>query len=71
MTQQQQVTNIGQAISVLIQATDLGRKAGIYEWEDLDLISQAKNLLTPKKVISDTDEIKETKESSNEIATEE
>ena len=47
--QEQKVINISQAISVLLQATDIGRSAGIYTWEDLELISQARNVLTGKK----------------------
>jgi hypothetical protein len=39
------VTNFNQAVSVLIQAAHLGRKAGIYEFEDLDLIGQSVMLL--------------------------
>ena len=40
------VTNIGQAIHVLVQAADMGRKAGIYDWKDLNLISQAMGIIT-------------------------
>lgn len=41
----QQVETVGQAIHVLVQAADLGRKAGVYNWDDLILISQAIDLL--------------------------
>ena len=40
-----QVQNLGQAILVLKQAAEIGRKAGIYEWNDLDLISQSIKLI--------------------------
>jgi len=43
------VTNVGQAIHVLIQAADLGRKNGIFDWNDLKLISQSISLLAPTK----------------------
>ena len=39
------VSNLNQAISVLMQAAEQGRRAGIYEWEDLDYISQSLKLL--------------------------
>jgi len=42
----QQVTNFHQAISVLLQAAEIGRKAAIYDWEDSILIGQAVILLT-------------------------
>lgn len=42
----QNVTTISQAIHVLVQAADLGRKAGIYDWEDLRLIGQSMALIT-------------------------
>ena len=42
---EQRVTNLNQAISVLVQAAEHGRKAGIFEWEDLDLISQSLKLI--------------------------
>jgi len=45
-TQTTSVENIGQAIHVLVQAADIGRKAGAYEWQDLNLISQAISLIT-------------------------
>jgi hypothetical protein len=43
--QEAQVSNLNQAISVLMQAAEQGRRAGIYEWEDLDYISQSLKLL--------------------------
>lgn len=43
--QEAQVTNLNQAISVLMQAAEQGRRAGIFEWEDLDYISQSIKLL--------------------------
>lgn len=43
--QEAQVTNLNQAISVLMQAAEQGRRAGIFEWEDLDYISQSLKLL--------------------------
>ena len=39
------VSNLNQAISVLMQAAEQGRRAGIFEWEDLDYISQSLKLL--------------------------
>jgi len=48
-TKNVQVTNVGQAIHVLIQAVDMGRKSGIYDWNDLSLISQSISLLAPPK----------------------
>ena len=39
--QETSVSNLNQAISVLMQAAEQGRRAGIYEWEDLDYISQS------------------------------
>ena len=43
--QEAQVSNLNQAISVLMQAAEQGRRAGIFEWEDLDYISQSLKLL--------------------------
>lgn len=43
--QETSVSNLNQAISVLMQAAEQGRRAGIYEWEDLDYISQSLKLL--------------------------
>ena len=39
------VSNLNEAISVLMQAAEQGRRAGIFEWEDLDYISQSLKLL--------------------------
>ena len=41
-----QVTTISQAIHVLVQAADMGRKAGIYDWADLNMIQQAMGVIT-------------------------
>ena len=38
---EQKVVNLGQAVSVLKQAAEMGREKGIYEFDDLDLIIQA------------------------------
>lgn len=35
------VQNLGQALDVLMQAADLGRQKGIYDWHSLSLISQS------------------------------
>lgn len=35
------VENFGQALDVLMQAADLGRQKGIYDWNSLALISQS------------------------------
>tara|TARA_Y100001937_G_C7116900_1_gene330594 strand:- start:656 stop:889 length:234 start_codon:yes stop_codon:yes gene_type:complete len=43
--QEARVENLNQAISVLMQAAEQGRRAGIFEWEDLDYISQSLKLL--------------------------
>lgn len=39
------VVNFNQAVSVLMQAADHGRKAGIFEFDDLELISQSIKLI--------------------------
>ena len=44
----QNVQTIAQAIHVLVQAADIGRKAGIFDWQDLSLIKQSMDLLTAK-----------------------
>jgi len=38
---EKQVVNFNQAISVLLQAADMGRAKGIFEWDDLALVGQA------------------------------
>jgi len=35
------VENLGQALDVLIQAADIGRQKGIYDFDSLSLIGQA------------------------------
>lgn len=80
---EQKVINISQAISVLLQAIDIGKTKGIYSWEDLELISQARNILIGKKSITpnteNTEELKNVpsvekkveEPSTEDIATEE
>lgn len=49
------ITNIGQAINVLVQGVDMGRKAGIYSWEDTVLIAQSLQLLKIPTEVSNKD----------------
>ena len=39
------IQNVNDALSVLIQAVELGRKSGIYNWDDLELISDTLKFL--------------------------
>ena len=48
-----------QAISVLLQAAEMGRKSGIFDWQDLEHISDA------RKLISSMSQTKEQQESDN------
>lgn len=41
----EQVKDFNQALSVLIQGVEKGREKGIYQWEELDLISQSLKLI--------------------------
>lgn len=38
--EKKEVTNLSEALGVLIQATDKGRIAGIYNWDDLLVLSK-------------------------------
>ena len=75
----QKVSNISQAISVLLQATDIGRRAGVYSWEDLELIGQARVILTggakqnPKAAeeLNNAAESEESEKENQETSTEE
>jgi hypothetical protein len=57
------VTNLSEAISVLIQGVEMGRTKGIYEWDDLELISQSLKFMQSLQQPADTS-TKETEQDS-------
>jgi hypothetical protein len=65
--QETQVSNLNQAISVLMQAAEQGRRAGIYEWEDLDYISQSLKLLNSYAAEQKEEESTEPAKESNDV----
>lgn len=65
--QEAQVSNLNQAISVLMQAAEQGRRAGIYEWEDLDYISQSLKLLNTYAAEQKGEESTEPAKESNDV----
>ena len=36
-----EITNMGQALAVLLQGVDLGREEGIYSWENIEVLAKA------------------------------
>ena len=55
--QKTEITNIGQAIGVLLQGVEVGRERGIYSWDNLEVISKAIkfiNTKVPKPVTPET-----------------
>lgn len=51
-----------QAIDILIQAAEIGQKAGAYSLQDANLISQAVNILTPYRFKPEPDSKPDTNE---------
>ena len=43
--QTNEVTNLNQAIGVLMQAAEKGRSAGIFQWEELEILSNTLKFL--------------------------
>lgn len=68
------VHTFGQAIGVLVQAADIGRKRGIFDWDDLDAIAQSMRIINKSleiKELSNTDTSEETSEETSEKTSEE
>jgi hypothetical protein len=49
-----EITNIGQAIGVLMQGVDVGRQAGVYSWENLETLSKAIAFINTKMAPKDS-----------------
>ena len=57
--QKTEVTTLSEAVSILMQATDKGREAGIYNFEDLEFVIKARAFITKSANASPTTENKE------------
>ena len=64
------VHTFGQAIGVLVQAADIGRKRGIFDWDDLDAIAQSMRIINKSLEIKESPNTDTSEETSEELSEE-